>query len=190
MQSEILNRMVLCHSIKGSNNSLKENDKQRINYNLVALHIQTLSAFEYGCKPFPYQQTLKLAPSASGFDQLEKWHHFQPGHVANFTCPERKRIPENTHFLHVVLDQQDLQFFSMERFPSPCQARLLFRALFLSNSCTPYAANGNQSSQRTSTKVVHARQDIVAQICPTFKHMWGEYSKTLASIESHLIIQT
>ena len=49
-----------------------------------------------------------------------------------------------------------------------------------SNSCTPYAANGNQSSQRT--KVVHARQDIVPQICPTFKHMWGEYSKTLASL--------
>ena len=56
-----------------------------------------------------------------------------------------------------------------------------------SNSCTPYAANGNQSTQRT--KVVHARQDIVPQICPTFKHMWGgggggggEYSKTLASL--------
>ena len=55
-----------------------------------------------------------------------------------------------------------------------------------SNPYTPYAANGIQSLQRT--KVVHARQNIVAQICPTFKHMWGEYSKTLASIESHLII--
>ena len=74
----------------------------------------------------------------------------------------------------------------MERFQCPCQARLFFRALFPSNSYTPYAANGSQSWQRT--KVVHARQNIVAQICPTLKHMLGEDSKTLASIESDLII--
>ena len=35
---------------------------------VARLNCWTLSAFKYGCKPFPYWQTLKLAPSADGFD--------------------------------------------------------------------------------------------------------------------------
>ena len=95
--------------------------------------------------------------------------------MANFICPERKRIPENTHFLHVVLDQPGLAVFYNGNVPMSVPGAPDLPCTIFSNSCTPCAANGNQSSQRT--KVVHARQDIVPQICPTFKHMLGSIVK-------------